>query len=1051
MKINPKRLGLILWLLLLHTSASAFRFSNAYSTWKIENDSIFVDYYWNPSSQSIFSSSLYVDQPDSALLAKFYEDARFYSIIQTTYETGKKYLPKFIDCNSYSTSHLIKSNEFHNLSLQYTWIHFQLSFSAYDSMFYQNGKFADTSVFNLVCLNTPMPEYTNLDLIECGLSNRVFIYLNNLIETGNLNNKSTIFPSQFNHSSVNAFLKATGTNPIFDALYFSPGAVETDGDSISFELSPTTFHADYGSGNKLFICNDSWDYPHTYYNPITTFCPNPSVLKCNPFPTTYPPFGFYQNKKTGEIITRMKYLPYKFPTTYKFGRQLAPIKQIVREFRNDKIGNPLCIGHCDYYTMVAFSFEYQNDNNLVPRIESPQFEYYTCPDDSLIIPISTTKSKWIYSSLAYDTNFIWWDTALATKGAQFNIVDPKARDKKANFIWKTDSSHLRDQPYRFTVFTNSDTILKNKNLNISPQWNSRTFLVYVRPKPRIFYHAQQLACGRLQANVDSFIDMAGKWNFAWQLLDSTGKLVSNYNEKSIDLVVPNSGKWFLKIIATNDYAGCPFIAQDSFIVAPFMQFNLSDTSYICTAQPLLVAANASKGPSPYSYFWQSSTDTSHADVFLFDGRKDSTLKLTIKDANGCLATDSIAPKIKVSPVFDLGFEGLALCQGDTLTLVVPDKVKHLPFVWQPNNLKTEAVHITAPQVVTLNVTDTFNQCTFGDTMTVSFFASPKASFQYSTVCDPSLNFTFNGNLPEGESAYTFNWQLPDTQFTSKDFSYAFKSFGEVPVKLQIQSQIGCFDTITQLVATGMQVKAQFTANDVCNGDTVVFNNTTQRHALNNQMNFYWRFGNGAFDTLEQPKYLYPFSNNAKTFLVTLVANSPYCTDSTTLPVTILALPDADFSALFMNKTATLSALTIDNNFTYNWDLGDGKIASTPVVNHTYDANLDTVTICLTVNSQENCSSTICKRLKTTGLFNPTLDQNGYKVYPNPNNGTFKLECPKTDNYQVELFDTKGQLIERYTFKNKQYDITLPQNSKGVYLLKIKGEHSGGQQVLVVVH
>jgi hypothetical protein len=543
--------------------------------------------------------------------------------------------------------------------------------------------------------------------------------------------------------------------------------------------------------------------------------------------------------------------------------------------------------------------------------------------------------------------------------------------------------------------------------------------------------------------------MADKWKFTWQLLDSTGKLVSNYNEKSIYLIVPSGGKWFLKIIATNDYAGCRFIAQDSFIVAPFMQFALNKTKSICSAQPYLLQANNLKGPMPYSYFWQATTTTSTNTTLLLDGRKDSTVLLILKDANGCVALDSLAPKINTSPVFDLGFDGLALCQGDTLTLTVPDKVKHLPFVWQPSNTNANSVKIASPQVVTLNVTDTFNQCTFGDTMTVSFFASPKASFQYSTVCDPSLNFTFNGNLPEGESAYTFKWQLPDTQFTSKDFSYAFKSYGTVPVKLKVQSQIGCFDTITQYIPTGMQVKAQFATNDVCNGDTAVFNNTSNHHKANNQMHYYWRFGNGANDTIEHPKYLYLTSKTAKTFLVTLVANSAFCSDSITMPVTVLALPDADFTASFTDKKVNLTPNVIDNSYSYAWDLGDGNTAKTALVSHVYASNYDSVQICLTITSIENCSSKQCKKLKTSGI-NSLNNNNGFKVYPNPNHGVFNITCPAVEQYTLELFDAKGVLIETVQFHNAHYTMLIPKATAGVYLIKIIG-NNGGMQHVVVVH
>jgi len=1023
---------------------------STYSTWELKNDSIHLYYHFGDYDQ-LKDAAPYTKVPDSTHLINFFS-TRIFLKINTTYGS-KIIIPSYVEAYGYDNRAFNKTNDYYSKDYPRRRAIFKYSIALSDTLLVKNSIYCDTLIGSFL-VGRYHDEYFDNTSDNGGLyfNCEIRINLNKLKSFSNSNNKSVQFPTTF---IINAFNQSlNGQYTMYpDAIYYSPAAIEEDGDSISFVISPINFILNPNLGSVLDYRPDRWKTPHQYDRPFTVFCANPNSYKCNPNPNVYPPLGFYTNNKTGEMIFRYKYIDAwanDFGSNLNRKSSYSPIRFIIEEYRRDTSGKMNLIGKHDFYNLIYINNFHQDKSNIVPRIESPQFEYYTCPDDSLIIPISTSKSKWIYSSLAYDTNFIFWDKALASKGAQFNIVDSAARDKKATFIWKTNSSHLRDQPYRFTVFTNLDTLYKIKDGTECPQWNSRTFLVYVRPKPRIFYHSHQLACGRLQANVDSFVDMAGKWSFTWQLLDSTGKLVSNYNEKAIDLIVPSGGKWFLKIIATNDYAGCPFIAQDSFVVAPFMQFAFNKTKSICSAQPYLLQATNLKGRMPYTYFWQATTTTSTNTSFLLDGRKDSAVLLTIKDANGCVALDSLAPKINTSPVFDLGFDGLALCQGDTLTLAVPDKIKHLPFVWQPSNTNTNSVKIASPQVVSLNVTDTFNQCMFGDTMTVSFFASPKASFQYSTVCDPSLNFTFNGNLPEGESAYTFKWQLPDTQFTSKDFSYAFKSYGTVPVKLKVQSQIGCFDTITQYIPTGMQVKAQFATNDVCNGDTAVFNNTSNHHKANNQMHYYWRFGNGVNDTIEHPKYLYPTSKTAKTFLVTLVANSAFCSDSITVPVTVLALPDADFTASFADKKVNLTPNVIDNSYSYAWDLGDGNQANTALVSHVYAANYDTVQICLTITNTENCSSTQCKKLKTSGV-NAINNDNGFKVYPNPNNGVFKIACPRIDQYSVELFDAKGVLIASYNFNGDQYSIAIPKATVGVYLLKIKGENSGVQQVMVVVH
>ena len=69
-----------------------------------------------------------------------------------------------------------------------------------------------------------------------------------------------------------------------------------------------------------------------------------------------------------------------------------------------------------------------------------------------------------------------------------------------------------------------------------------------------------------------------------------------------------------------------------------------------------------------------------------------------------------------------------------------------------------------------------------------------------------------------------------------------------------------------------------------------------------------------------------------------------------------------------------------------------------------------------------------------------------KVYPNPNDGSFKVIMPesiKHDNACYELFDINGVVISDGNIHEFEMDIDIGDHPAGVYLLKI----SNGDDVI----
>jgi len=60
-----------------------------------------------------------------------------------------------------------------------------------------------------------------------------------------------------------------------------------------------------------------------------------------------------------------------------------------------------------------------------------------------------------------------------------------------------------------------------------------------------------------------------------------------------------------------------------------------------------------------------------------------------------------------------------------------------------------------------------------------------------------------------------------------------------------------------------------------------------------------------------------------------------------------------------------------------------------------------------------------------------------KIYPNPANQQFTIEHPDLIIQQVQLYDIKGKLQQKYTVNNHIYTFDISQLSQGMYFLKIE--------------
>ena len=77
-------------------------------------------------------------------------------------------------------------------------------------------------------------------------------------------------------------------------------------------------------------------------------------------------------------------------------------------------------------------------------------------------------------------------------------------------------------------------------------------------------------------------------------------------------------------------------------------------------------------------------------------------------------------------------------------------------------------------------------------------------------------------------------------------------------------------------------------------------------------------------------------------------------------------------------------------------------------------------------------------------------QNSLEIYPNPNNGVFKINLNKTENVSITVYDLIGSKIKLFENINSfPIQINLNELSDGVYYVKINTDNKSVTKKIVI--
>jgi hypothetical protein len=536
----------------------------------------------------------------------------------------------------------------------------------------------------------------------------------------------------------------------------------------------------------------------------------------------------------------------------------------------------------------------------------------------------------------------------------------------------------------------------------------------------------------------------------------------NTGQKSPGLFVQKPGKYSLKV---TDEDGCS--SSDTIEIknaSITSNFTISDSA-LCLINNKFIFTETSKYTSTEHlkstwYFEDSSIIIDSFVVKSFMSPGTHSIKLVTVSQNNCI--DSITKVINIwpNPVSSFKINDEEQCfRNHSFNFINESTILsgNLRFEWNLADLNSFQADFNNKtylkpgnyKISLVSISD--NLCRDTVSKSIEIFANPQADFSWIPTCEFSpMQFLFTGTKPSLPAVTSILWDFEGERVADIDNpTKTFKGIGKKKVGLFLTSDNGCNDSISKEIEVLPKAKAEFNANDICEGDSVNFVNQSS-----GGINFKWKFGDGMYSTSNSPKYKYQIGGITQTYNVTLVAIIPDgCSDSIIKAVTVNSSPKSDFTYLLSGRLVNFKALET-NASQYNWDFGDGNSLTTINSQTSYNYTQfpsGKYNACLKVTNVANCKSETCNQINITGAVKQQDLESGIQIYPNPNNGSFIVSSPESSNIKsIELLNQVGQVVYKSELhqKHQSFDLNLP---SGIYQLKVISGNNIQIQRIVVSH
>jgi hypothetical protein len=285
---------------------------------------------------------------------------------------------------------------------------------------------------------------------------------------------------------------------------------------------------------------------------------------------------------------------------------------------------------------------------------------------------------------------------------------------------------------------------------------------------------------------------------------------------------------------------------------------------------------------------------------------------------------------------------------------------------------------------------------------------------------------------------SFRWGYEDANV---EFSATNTATWTITGSNQIVSVI-----LTQYLANGDSLKksksieiskapvVSFQYSETCLGNSTSFINKSPF----TELEFSWNFGDGTYDTNYFANHTYAIAGEYNVSLSTNYPNG--CSNEYIGQAIVNDLPNSEFDVKCEGDEVYFTAS--QGNDVYSWRTeraGKSKdqnpIFSKDDVHGTW--------VCLATRDglcwSESCQDVSCQFID----INKTILLNAVSIYPNPSNGSFRIDVPNrmAIDFSIDVIDILGASVsfEMVQNSNSEIYIRLPSVTAGLYYLRITSE------------
>ena len=487
--------------------------------------------------------------------------------------------------------------------------------------------------------------------------------------------------------------------------------------------------------------------------------------------------------------------------------------------------------------------------------------------------------------------------------------------------------------------------------------------VIVLDKPAVQFSADQT--NSCQPFTVKFLNQtAGAASSKWDFGDGTSSAEVNPTHS-----YTNNGKYTVTLISINEQGCSDTLVKTDFISIQKPVITLNDLPKNgCNPLTITPSATIESADAVVSYLWSfgdgsTSKEAKPVYTYLKAGTYDVTL--TITTVSGCSETITMSEAVKVGdkPKADFFAVNNKTCVYNSIQFDDKTTGKADQWFWNfgDGGYSTEqnpnyAYQDTGWHNVTLIVWS--NTCS--DTITklnYIYIKPPVSSFNFTGNCTQKFERKFNNYSKGAESLI---WEFGDGN-TSTEYEplYTYKAPGIYDVILTVTNGT-CTHSSMRTVHI-IDEKANFSADQTAICKNSEINLSASDINSSHVASWLWNFGDGTTSTdAEKASHIY---TKAGKYNITLSITDLYgCVDFKTIEVTVHGptvsfISDKEGSCLENNITNFSSTSSSDGTNalkSWNWNFGDGNVASGASFSHSY-AKAGEYTVSLTVTDDFGCS------------------------------------------------------------------------------------------------